>query len=271
MRAFWLLILLAACGSGGDTRSEECSCPPPEFEGTPDVVLLTVSGRNLDLEDFFCPPECNEPYLGEAGDAGEAIFTELTNQGLTVDVENYIAAWENYINPDRKGCRQLMEDLAWIDENWPSTRIVIVSHSHGCVWAHNVVAALPAIQIEVLVSLDGVSLYWETDHAPSITDWYAAVGGNPYGHDLSDVTEVWNTAAGVRDTKDVAFPQVRYNIEVQSDDVLVTDSVDNVRLDGSTDDIALLASGDSHGGVHQPGTESMNFVIDQLVIALLGP
>ena len=75
MRAFWLLILLAACGNGGDTRSEECSCPPPEFEGTPDVVLLTVSGRNLDLEDFFCPPECNEPYLGEAGDAGEAIFT----------------------------------------------------------------------------------------------------------------------------------------------------------------------------------------------------
>jgi pimeloyl-ACP methyl ester carboxylesterase len=264
-----LLVTLVGCGGGGTTA--ECSCLPPEPEEAPDVVLLTVSGRNLDVLDFFCPPECNEAYLGNVGDAGEAIYTELTAGGLTVDTEHYIAAWESYANPDRLGCRQLIEDLRWIDENWPTARIVLVGHSHGCVWAHNVVAALPAIQIEVLVSIDGVSLYWETDHADSINDWYTSVGGNPFAHDLSDVTDRWVTAAGDRDTKDVAFDQVSFNIEIQSGDTLISDSVDNVRIDGSFTDIARFAANDSHSEVHQPNTASMNFILDQLSTWLLAP
>jgi len=264
----FLLLFLAACGGG---TTAECSCLP-EPQGTPDVVLLTVSGRNLDLLDLFCPPECNEAYLGDAGDAGEAIFTALSNSGLVVDVEHYIAAWENYENPKRLGCRQLIEDLRRIAAESPAARIVIVGHSHGCVWAHEVAAALPEIEIDVLVSLDGVSTQWEGDHADSLTAWYDSVGGNPYPFDLRDVTESWSTAAGARDTKDVAFGNVAYNIEVQSADLLLSDDVDNVRLDGGEAGIdRLAASGDNHSEVHHPGTESMNFVIDRLLTALLAP
>lgn len=266
--AILLFCLLAACG-GGSTA--ECSCLP-EGGGPPDVVLLTVSGRHFDLFDPFCPPECNEPYLGYAGDAGEAIFTALSNSGLVVNVEHYIAAWESYENPKRLGCRQLIEDLRRITAEWPEARIVIVGHSHGCVWAHNVAAALPDIEIDVLVSIDGVSTQWEEDQADALTGWYASVGGNPYAFDLRDVTEAWTTAAGLRDTKDVAFDNVLYNVEVQSADLLFSDDVDNVRIDGGEAGIdRLAASGDDHSEVHEPGTESMNFVIDRLIVALLAP
>jgi len=267
-RGLLFFLVLAACGGGGSPAPFDA----PEIEAAPDVVLLTVSGRRFDPFAPFCPPECNEAYLGEPGDAGEAIFTELATRGLAVDVEHYIAAWESYDGPPRLGCRQLVEDLRWIEENWPEAAIVIVGHSHGCVWAHNVAAALPDVEIDVLVSIDGVSLQWEGDHGDSIEDWFGTAGGNPFPHDLADVTEVWPTAAGTRDTKDVAFANVVFNVEVQSNDLLFSDDVDNVRLDGTDSSIARLAApGDNHSEVHEPGTESMNFVIDRLVVALLSP
>ncbi|MEM8883770.1 MAG: hypothetical protein AAGD14_06875 [Planctomycetota bacterium] len=262
-----------ACGGGGSDPAPQVDRTPVE---QPDVVLLTVSGRNLDLLDFFCPPECNEAYLGEAGDAGEAVFTELTNRGLTVEVENYIAAWDNFEGPLRFGARQLIRDLEEIYETWVKdqaepTRIVILAHSHGAVWAHNVIAALPDIPIDILVSIDGVTTQWESDHADSLTDWFNA-NGNPFAFDLRDVSDAWLVNSVARDTKDVAFDTIGVNIEVQSNDFLIFDDVDNLRIDGSETGIRrLFASGDDHGEVHEPGTEAMNFVIDEIVLALFGP
>ena len=241
------------------------------------MVLLTVSGRTLDLTNLSCPPECNVPYLGDPGDAAEAITTELRVGGLSVDEEHYIAAWDNYTGPDRLGCRQLIQDLRWIDENWPDTRIVIAGHSHGCVWAHNVISVLPDIDIDVLVSIDGISLQWEGDHAPFINDWVAMqAGGNPFAHDIADVTAKWVVGTESLDTKDVVFDHVAFNIEIQSDDqcplCILFDRVDNVRGDGTNASIQTFTStADSHSACHRAGTESMNFVLSRLSGILLAP
>ena len=89
--------------------------------------------------------------------------------------------------------------------------------------------------------------------------------GNLLRGDLG--TDVFSNRA----VTDIVFGQVRYNVEVQSNAVLVSDDVNNSRLDGSSTDIARLLSNDDHSGVHEPNTESMNFVLDRLVTALFGP
>jgi hypothetical protein len=267
-----LLALVGACGGGGsdgDGSSPPVFVPFGDAANAPDVVLLTVSGRTLNFADLSCPPECNVAYLGDPGDAGEAIKTELTNLGFSVDEEHYIAAWNNFKAPDRFGCQQLIADLEWIAANWPDTRIVLAGHSHGCVWAHNVVSVLPDIEIDVLISIDGVSLQWEGDHTPSIDAWIAKQGGSPYSHYIADVTEKWIVGPEALDTKDVVFDHVAFNIEVQSNRdcgvCLVFDEVDNVRGDGSEDGIVRhLSTVDDHSASHRAGTASMTFVLDQL-------
>ena len=134
------------------------------------------------------------------------------------------------------------------------------------------VVRFPGIEIDLMVSLDGVSTQWEGDHSTAVNDWYDTVGGNPFPFDLSDVTDAWQTTSGARDTKDVTFDNIVLNIEVHSADTLLFDAIDNLRLDGTETGITRLdAVSDSHSETHQPGTESMNFVIDRIVVALFAP
>jgi len=205
----------------------------------------------------------------------------LEFNGYSVERRNYIAALLSYDDnddgePDRLGCLKLIQDLRWIHENWiegqaSPTRIVLVGHSHGCVWSHNVVSALPEIPIEVLISLDGVSTQWESDHVPSIEDYYDSEGGNPFPVDLRDVTSVWSG----RDTKDVVFDNVAFNVEVRSENdctVCLFDDVDNTRLNGSFAGIASIeADGEDHSEVTNEGSDGMLFVIDQLLTRLALP
>jgi len=271
-----LLGFLGACGGSGSGAPRTEVVPFGDSENAPDVVLLTVSGRTLNFADLSCPPECNVAYLGEPGDAGEAIKTELSNLGFSVDVAHYIAAWESFDEPDRLGCRQLIANLAWIAANWPDTRIVLAGHSHGCVWAHNVVSVVTEIEIDVLISIDGVSTQWEGDHKPSIVAWIAKQGGTPYAHDIADVTEKWVVGTKALDTKDVVFDHVAFNIEVQSARdcglCFLFDDVDNVRGDGSEDGIVRhLSTVDDHSASHRAGSESMTFVLDQLTGLVADP
>lgn len=281
MRVILILFLgLVACGGGGDPVPTPVAIDAFDVE-QPDIVLLSVSGRNLDLLNFFCPPECNEPYLGSPDRAGGVLATELTTAGFNVEARHYIAAMDSYDDdgdrePDRLGCLKLIQDLRWIHENWVEgqltpTQVIIVGHSHGCVWAHNVVSALPEIPIDVLISLDGVSTQWESDHEDSIGDYYGSQGGNPFVVDLRDVTDVWSG----RDTKDVVFDNVAFNIEVRSDNdctFCLFDDVNNERLDGSFAGVVSLESdGEDHSGITREGSVGMLFVIDQLLTNLLVP
>jgi hypothetical protein len=290
---FALLLLAVGCGGGGPPASLDGNGtltppgPPPEPGDNPrpaeapDVVLLSVSGRNLDTGDLFCPPECNVPYLGDPGAAAEAIVTDLTNQGLSVDHTAYIAALLSFDDDmdgqdDRFGFLDLIEDLQWIQDNWIAdfdnpTRIVILAHSHGCVWAHIATSVLPDVHVEVLVSLDGVCFFWEADNGLSIDD-YIAANGNPWSWDISMPCAAWDVpGVGVLDTNDVAFSNVRYNIEVLSNGTtpLAVDEQENYRPDGTRVDIeSFHSTEDSHTDVDTPGTQSMLFVLDRLALTL---
>jgi len=284
-----VLLSLAACSSPKTAVVN----PGPDTSGTrpaeaPDIVLLTVSGRNLDLLDLFCPPECNLPYLGDAGGAGESLQTEIESLGYTVERDDYIAALQSYDDDgdsiaDRLGFLQLVSDLVWIRDNWigtfeDPTKIVIYAHSHGCVWAHIAASVVPDCPIEVLASIDGVCLQWEADHDGSVDD-YVNANGNPWPWDISSPCDEWTVPGqGDRlDTKDVVFDNVRFNLEVKSTGVnllfgLIADTVDNRRLDGTETDITRLPAGsEGHSDVDDPGSAAYDWVVARLGEILAPP
>lgn len=237
-----------------------------------------MSGRHFDLLDPFCPPECNEPYLGGPGDAAEAIAVAFENADNSVERLDYIAALYNYDDDtdgqdDRFGLLQLVTDLEWVFNNWidgvnDPTRIVIVAHSHGCVWAHIACSVVPHVPIDYLISLDGNCLDWGASYGQEVAD-YLATNGNPFPWDISNPCDVW-VIFGVMDpadTEDVAFDNVAVNLEVRSADFLISDFQVNHRLDGSFDGIFTYdAVIDDHSGVHDPLGESMAWVLDQLAL-----
>lgn len=271
----------AGCSGGVSVAAVESAIGRPAE--APDVLLLSVSGRTFDIADFFCPPDCNVPYLSEPGDAAGATFNDLVGRGYTVVQGDYTAAFRNFDDTgnglaDRYGLQQLLADLEWVHANWidgflDPTRIVIVTHSHGAVWAHIAASLLPDVPIEVLVSLDGVCLQWEDDHAPSILDFYAEEGLNPFPWDISAPCDRWDVAgvAALQDTEDVVFANIALNLEVQSNGGIggggVEDLQDNHRKDGSQDGIRRFKSGsDDHTEVHDPGRGSYQWVLTELAL-----
>lgn len=274
------LTLLAAC-SGSSTPA-----PVPALPGAhglrpataPDVLLLSVSGRTLS-SDLFCPPDCNVAYLGDPGDAAEAVVDALTQHGLVVAHIPYVAALWNYDDDadgsydDRLGFLQLVADLEWFHETYVAgsaepPRVILLAHSHGCVWAHLACSVLPDVPIDVLVSLDGVCTQWTGDNEEDIQEYYAAYG-NAFPYDIAQPCGRW-TVPGADlpfDTEDIVFANVAANLEVQSngDTPIAQDGRTNHRLDGSATGIQTLVSSlDDHSAVHDPGGQSIPWVLDRL-------
>lgn len=292
MRALLLALFLLpiACGGGVDLVASiagsgfEAIGGPPGMGGerpaaAPDYVVLSVSGRNFEFS-LFCPPECNVAYIDDEGSAAEAVILDLIGRGHTVESETYIAALSNYDDDgdgafdERLGFLQLVQDLEWVHENWIDgftnpTKIVMICHSHGCVWGHIATSVVPDITIDVLISMDGVCTLWEFDHEDQIRGYYDSVGGNPFPWDISAPCFQWDVLGiGRFDTEDVAFDNVVFNIEVRANGELVAqDGTANFRLDGTRDDIVDFQSGDDdHSEVLDPNRGSMQFVLAQLAL-----
>lgn len=265
-------VLLFGCGGGGSGGGSTPTRLRPA--GSPDVVVLSVSGRCGN--PLFCDaPADNIPYLGYAGDAAEAISAAFQAGGRTVQRADFFASFYSYDDTgdgtaDRRGFLDLVNTLSSIQQQWISdfenpTRIVIVAHSHGCVWAHIATSVRPEVPIAYLVSLDGDCLYWETDYPPDITTYFAQYG-NPFAWDIRDPCDHWlvSGAASPMDTEDVVWPNVAVNLEVRSNGI-VGDYQINYRTDGSRTNIYTHDSPtDDHEAVHDPSGESMPWVISML-------
>ncbi|MDJ0521689.1 MAG: hypothetical protein QNJ90_06390 [Planctomycetota bacterium] len=276
LRAAVLLGALAAGACGGGGGPVQPDTPNLRPESAPDIVLLSVSGR-CGVGILCSSPEDNEPYLGYAGGAAEAVEEAFRQAGYTTDAADFIASLYSYDDDadgaaDRRGFLELLAELDWIQENWIAdfenpTRIVIVAHSHGCVWAHIAAGVRPDVPIAYLISLDGNCLLWEFDYPPDITAYFSA-NGNPWSWDIRDPCDRWDIPglSGAADTEDVAWPNVDVNLEVRSNDPFGIEDVQlNYRPDGTRTRIDSFASvSDDHSGVHDPTGESMAWVLQRL-------
>ena len=289
-RAFFLIalalgLLLAAC-SNPPARPSIRPNPPKLLgdvapAGAPDVVVFAVSGRCGVPCDSA--PDGNYDYLGPRGTTLE-VARAFADLGYQVAYANYSAHLLNHTSPisnkEEYGFLQLEADVSWVRQNWPGARLVLLGHSHGTNWTHNLLRAHPDWNFAYLIDLDGICALWEDDNAPYF-DWYYQHYGNPWPTDLAKACDVekikvhwWGSSS--YSAKDVAYDNAAINLEVQSDRLLasevapegntsfVFDYTDNKRLDGSERGIYTHVADENHSGITYPGSEALTWVINRI-------
>lgn len=276
------LCVLSACGTTGleaSTRSfaQAQAALTPRPPGSPDVAIFVVSGR--------CGAQCadapndNWNYLEPQGTVA-AIGRMFGALGKSVATYAYSAHlrphFSNVSGKPELGFLDMERQLQFALNHWVQgrrnpTRLVLVGHSHGTNWTHNLARVYPNVTFDYLIDLDGICLAWEDDHRPFIQAYYAERGGNPWRDDISKACGQVSAGGLTKyDYKDVALRNVRFNLEVQSQRLvdqptsfdgstnLLFDTVNNVRPDGSRGGVRTFLSYDEgHNEIQLPGSEAM--------------
>ncbi|MGY2893767.1 hypothetical protein [Deinococcus sp. UYEF24] len=263
----------------------------PRPAGSPDVLLLAVSGR--------CPTNCKAPednidYLTPRGTV-QAVQDTLEAQGLSVVsyavasnldrhtvhrvVQAQIGAGRT-VPADQDGFLQLEDRLNTAYADWMRgrsnpTRIVLLAHSHGVVWTHALTRAHPEVPISAMIDLDGVCDFWEMDNRRFIQTYVQAyvarVGRNPWGFNLADSCGSVRVGNLRYDLKDVVYPNVQADLEVQSVHLLggggsvvanaPYDGLQNIRTDGTRQGVQTYRSeSETHSAVSSPSGKALAWV-----------
>ena len=150
------------------TGSTGGNLKPPD---APDWIVVAVSGHCI-------PPGCelpgtNNEYLAKDGAAGRIADT-LAGWGNSVEVWAYSDEFYNRDSntaellpgegdPIYLGFLQLYEDLQFARDTWVAdfedpTRVLVVAHSHGVVWAHTALHVVDDLPVEFMIDFDGKSV-----------------------------------------------------------------------------------------------------------------
>jgi hypothetical protein len=247
------LILAAGCSRPSSSSGEQPTVPA--------VALFVVSGHN---QAFDGNPSTS--YL--QFDAGPEIVSALQSYGLTT--------WVGYFVDDAfsvegyGGFLSLIQSMKWVRDHWSrfGTRVVVVAHSHGGVWANAAIESVPDLDVACQVNLDTSSYGWAiVGH--DAQDGY--IGGDPrdefdipYLTYYPDYPNVPSDQTSAYDLEDVVFSNVVYTLEVRSGDSL--DGIEwfdekwNIRVDGQVDGLYGYYSATSHEEVHQAGGTTLGYV-----------
>ena len=269
-----LLPALLACSprlSPQATRTAPLDLTGP----APDVVILSVSGR--------CAPSCAAPrdnwdYLGSRGTL-DALADVFTSRGLSVQARGYASHPAHTFTPPalnvpQRGYAALQDDLnalkPWLGAPRPP-RLVLLGHSQGAVWLHHLTRVNPSVPIDVQIDLDGICLGWRGDFASLLR----ARPADPSPLEACDVIRVAGRSLNI---KDVVWPNVKLNLEVQSKRLpartqtlglpvnYLFELTPNTRLDGTRTGLErFVSTREDHSAVSYPRSEAMGWVTGRLL------
>jgi hypothetical protein len=268
------IALLCRCGGGGGGGGSSPDNGGDAFPN-PDVALLFVSGH----EGLF-DTEPSRSYLHQ--DLGPALEADVRAAGFSTATFYFV---DHYEYTDAPGFDGLIDTLLQIRDGWISgrscpTRIVVVAHSHGGVWASAAIRQLQSVPIALQVALDHSSYGWGLvghDAASGL------LGGDPrdfysIGVNAScpNSTGISNESGNAYDLEDVVQPNVALALEVRSGEpvLLLGEPFDerwNVRLDGSFTGMYCYHSATDHSEVAESGGTTYPVVRDWILAGLAIP
>lgn len=275
---------------------------PPD---TPDVIIIAFSGR--------CGLACGAPFTNEAylDDPNygtlPALGNSIAESGAIVAGYSFAAnvsiAYSDESVPVEQAygyyeAQLLLDDIEreLISDFDNPTRLVLLAHSHGTVWASLLAMENPEMLFDYFIYLDGVCNRWEEDNLDHgtygnvIQDFYNFIG-EPYPSTLAIFGGACNVYSipgqDLYHIKDVVPNNVLYGVEVHSDynvvslpdDVQPTsihtladcngigwatgDKNRNLRPDGTTAGIFFYkAVGEDHCEIAEPGSAALSWVLD---------
>lgn len=283
MRFAYVSVLLSACVAYDDGTNSDIANPRPA--DSPDVVIFSVSGH--------CGPETclgsewNGEYLYESGTV-DAFADPLRERGLRVANVAAIDDWFTWVDDNDEvlamGFLGLLDALYMVNEDWIAdydnpTRVIMVAHSHGDVWAHIAVHVADDVPIDVLVDFDGVSVGWEAPVAGVGDNWQEVILSESAEHGLEWPFEIWEATdywqvpghAGLHDIEDLVPDNVDLNLAIVATPTPaqaaagIWDSESNLRLDGTTRRIKECQSVENHSHVYRPGKDCMEWAVNEVL------
>ena len=298
MRSLWIAafvmvpLIIGGCQQarrGGTGNSEDTSSQNLRPTDAPDFIILGISGHDIPLLGSSCPSNYNCEYLSERGTL-ESIRDIAELHGATAGILTYVDelySWyydqngDGFANPDEDlaiGFLDLLADIEWINNNWIAdfdnpTRVIVVAHSHGGVWAHSALMLHPEFPVDILLDLDTNALCWEADLSCLFVgdDWrveineFVSTNAPGWWFDVADASDSWQVPGltELQDIEDIVPSSVFLNVEVTRDGTTAYDNQRNHRLDGTRTNIFTgYFEGETHGGVTDPDSEPMQWALE---------
>ncbi len=273
---FFCSWLMVACTPTVTTWQNEANTL--DFNTTPDIVILTISGH--------CGPPCRAPrdnwdYLSQRGTVQKLTQT-FTEAGYTVQNSNYAAHPSNvftspYHSQIQRGYLSLLKDFAEIEKHWMNSpkppRIILLGHSHGSVWLHYFVQTHPQSKFALQIDIDSICTAWRSDFSKAVAEFH-------YNDLASPLNACDSVKIADKDVylKDIVWPNVEYNLEIQSkrlpsintnrDGVLINylyETTPNVRPDGTLTGIeTFVATNEDHSTSTNPQSSSIRWITAQI-------
>lgn len=270
--------LLAACAPRQQVPA--ASAPPAASSaaltersvGSPDVLIFAVSGR--------CPslctdaPAANWDYLSRRGTV-EAVAAAFRAKGLSVETHTYSdhllrRHMSRYSDQPQAGFVQLQDDFERLTRELVTgrrnpSRVVLLAHSHGVNWTHQLARLEPQVPVDLAIDLDGICLLFESDHRASFAQLRAEEPGRTWPFDLARGCDLIGIGRRHYRSKDLTWPNIQLNLEVHSQvPNFLFELTPNVRPDGSRGGIETRTFDDDHGRTSYPDSAAVRWVLARI-------
>jgi len=246
-------------------------------EACADVFVVIFSGHNDGTERSYLaePPSMVPDLITHLEGLVERVETSYLvdsyyNLGYLSTYKGYAHAY-NQLNSIERAC---------IADFSNPTKVVVIAHSHGTVWAHKLVDEFNSIEpgihghgrveVELLIDLDGYSALWNTLHWDKPSEFPPEVHFTMGPWPVDQANNYFTVAGldGYQDIEDIVPENVVKNLEYQAAGGWlgdkghgthtkglvgdhVRDSDDNHRWDGTRYNIVTEVSGYDHGNIWQ--------------------
>lgn len=234
--------------------------------GTPDLVILAISGHC----GLVCHTRNTWSYLDTASDetGGVAVLDSIagayTNLGLEVETfsaSSFVTAHYSLISEELEpGYLQVQAYLDEVKRESISgfsdpTRVVLLAHSHGTVWASLLALNNLDVTFDAFISLDAICWQWWGRHKGFISQAFVdSPWALPFPLDQGDPCGSFEVpGAGRLDINDVVSANIIFGLEARTntrlfslDPNVLADDDPNVRINGTSTNIWGIEANETH-------------------------